>query len=123
MDVDQAFAQLSHQAERNGGVVDEGTAFACGSQLAADDGVVGVIVDIVLSEEALHVVSRQVEVCLDGASVASCLDGLGVGSVAEQQTDGTQDDALACTCLARDDGEAWMQLDVELVDECKVLDV
>ena len=123
MDVDQAFSQLSHQAERHGCVVDEGTAFACGSQLAADDGVVGVIVDVVLSEEALHVVSRQVEVSLDGASVASGLDGLGVGSVAEQQTDGAQDDALACTRLASDDREAWMQLDVEFVDECKVLDV
>ena len=123
MDVNELFAQLTHSGEWHGGVVDEGTALACCRELSSDDGIVCIVVDVVIIEEGLHAVSRQVEMGFYHAAVSACLDGLGVGTVAQEQTDGAEDDALSGSCFARDDGEAWIESNVKLVDECEVLDI
>ena len=121
--VDEFLAQLLEQCQGRGGVVDEGSALAGGGELAAHDAVIGVVLDVVVAEEGLQLVAREVEVGLDDALVGSLLERLGVGSLAQQQPDGSQDDALARSRLAGDDGESWMQLDVEDVDKRKILDV
>ncbi len=123
VDVHQLLSEFSHPGERYGGVVDEGTALASRRQFPADDCVGGVIVDVVVSEELLHIVPRQVEVCLYDATVLASLDCLGVGPVAEQETNGAEDDTLSSSRLSRDNGEAGVQLDIQFVDEREVLDV
>ena len=57
------------------------------------------------------------------APVAPRLDGLAVGTLSEQQSECAEDDALAGTGLAGDDGEAPLKGDVEHVDEGEVLDI
>ena len=123
MDVYELFAQLSHPGEGHRSIVDEGTAFACRRQLSSDDGVVAIVVDVVVIEERLHSVSRKVEMGFYHAAVSACLDGLGVGSVTQEQTDGAEDDALSGSGFSSDDGEARIECDIQLVDECEVLDI
>jgi len=58
---------------------------------------------------------------LDDTLRRPCLDGLGVGPLTEQQTNGTEYDALSGARLARNDREAWVEPYVERVDEGEVL--
>ena len=59
---------------------------------------------------------------LDDAFLCTRLDALRVGSLTQQQSDGTQYDALACARLTGDDREARIQLNVQMVYECVILD-
>ena len=43
--------------------------------------------------------------------------------LSEQQSDGTQDDALSRSSLSRDDREAWVEGDIQFIDECVVPDM
>ena len=123
MDIHELLSQFSHTGERHRGVIDEGTALAGCSQLSSDDCIIGIIVDVVIIEEFLHTISGEIEVSLYHASVSSSLDRLAVGTVTQKQSDGTEDDTLSCSCLTRDDGEARIERDVQLVDEREVLDI
>ena len=81
MDVDQLLAQLFQHGQGHGRIVDEGTALAGSGQFATDDGVFGILLDIILSKERLHLVAREVEVGLDDALVGPLLQGLRVGTL------------------------------------------
>ena len=81
VDIDELFAQLLQHGQRHGRVVDEGSAFAGSGELAADDGVFAVVVDVVVGEERLHVVARQVEVCLDDTAFGTLFQRFGVGAL------------------------------------------
>ena len=76
MDIDEAFAQLLEHRELHGGVVDEGTALTGCQQFATDDAVFGVVLNVVVAEEGVQIVARQVEMGLDDALVGSLFDGL-----------------------------------------------
>ncbi len=123
VNVDQLFAQLLERLQRDGRIVDEGSALAGGGQLAADDGVVGVVLYIVVAEEGLHAVARQVEVGLDDALVGALLQRLRVGALSQEQAYGSEYDALARPRFAGNHGESGVQLDIELVNEREVPDV
>ena len=103
VDVDEPFAKFLEHRQLHGRIVDEGAALACGRQFAPYDAVASVVFDVVVAEEVLHVVACQVELCLDDALVCTLHDGLGISPLPQQQSDGAEDDALARTCLTRDD--------------------
>ena len=103
MDVHQLLAQFLEYSQRHGGVVDEGTAFAGGCQFTTHDGIGVVILYLVFIEQWSHVVAREVEVGLDDALVGSLLDGFRVGTLPQQQPDGSEDDALSCSRLTSND--------------------
>ena len=115
--------QLAQGGEGHGTVVDEGAAFSGGGDLATEDAVAVVVVEVLFLEEWPHVIFAEVEVCLHDAPVAPRLDGLGVGSLAQEEPQGAEDDALAGSRFTGDDGETSLEGDVELVDEGEVLDV
>ena len=123
VDIDKSFTEFLEHRELHGRVVDEGTALTGGCQLAADDGLVGIILDVVLDKEVLHIVAREVELRLDDAFIGSLLDGFRVGALPQQQTDGAEDDTLAGTSLACYHRETLEEVDVELIDKGKVLDI
>ena len=123
MNVHQLFAQFSHLGQGNRSVIDESPALAGTGQFTADDGVFCIKIDVVVVEETLHVVSGEVEMSLNHATVLARLDGLAVGTVAQQQADGSEDDAFACTRFASDDREAWIQSYIQFVYERKVSNI
>ena len=129
VDIDELFAQLAHQLLRNGHVVDEGARLARAGQFATDDGVVGVEVEVVLLEERRKVVAAEVEMSLyrtlHRPSVVALrpLDQFTVGPVAQQEANGPEDNGLARSRLARDDGEARVEVDVQLVNQREILDI
>ena len=123
MYVYQLVAQFLQHRQRHGRVVDEGAALACSRQFAPYDGVLGVIFYLVFVEQGLQLIVCQVEVSLNHALVSPLFQGLGVGPLSEQQSYGTEYDALACTRLAGNDREAPMQLYVEFVNQGEVPDV
>ena len=79
VDVHQMLAQFLEHRERHRTVVDERAALARRGELAADDAVIGIIVDVIVLEESLHVVARQVEVGFYHTFLLRLLDDLGVG--------------------------------------------
>ena len=60
---------------------------------------------------------------LDDAFLCTRLDALRVGTLTQQQPDGTQYDALARTRLTGYHREARIQFDIQMVDECVILDI
>ena len=60
---------------------------------------------------------------LDDALLLAALHLRGIGAVAQQQTYGTNDDAFAGSGLACDDRETRAEVNVEFVDESKILDI
>ena len=75
------------------------------------------------SEEILHRIATQVEVCLDDAAVGSALDGFRVSPLSKQEGDSAEDDALSCTCLTCNDRESRLESHIQRINECEVLDV
>ena len=71
MHIDKTLAQLLEDGKRHGGVVDEcATLSGCG-YLAAHDAVGGIIFDVIIGEERLHVVLREVEMRFNDTSVCT----------------------------------------------------
>ena len=68
-------------------------------------------------------VARQVEMGLDHASVSTLFQCLQVCPLSQQQSDGAEHDALARTGLTGDDRESWIQVDIQDVYQCEVLDI
>ena len=58
--------------------------------------------------------------CLDDTFVGSLLDGLGVGTLSQQQSDGTEYDTLSRSCLTGYHRETRMQLYVKRVNQREV---
>ena len=82
VDVNELLADGFHDAEGHGGVVDEGAALAGGGELASEDAVLGVVVDVEGREKAFQLVAAEVEMGLDDAAVGARLDAPGIGSLA-----------------------------------------
>ena len=123
MDVDQLLAELLEQSQRHGRVVDEGAAFARRHQFPAHDRVGSILFDVVFVEKVGHWIARQVEMRLDDALFGSLLDAFRVGSLSQQQADGAEHDALACTRLAGNHRKTFAELDVELRNQRKILNI
>ena len=123
VDVDDVLGELTEHGEGGGGVVDEGAAFAGGGDLAADDqgGVVGF--DLGGFEQGPDGQTGGVEGAFDDALAVGVPQHFGVGTVALEQTEGAEDDALTGAGFAGDDGETRAEVEVEAVDEGVVADV
>ena len=68
-------------------------------------------------------VARQIEVSLYHTFVSPLLNGLPVGSLPQQQANGSENDAFASSRLTGDNREAVVEVDVQFVYQRKVLDV
>ena len=121
VDVYESRAQLTQCGHLDGGVVDEGTALAGGRELAAKYALLAVEVELMALEEVVHAIAREVELGLDDTACGPGLHHAGLGTLAEQQPDGSEEDALAGTRLAGNDGEAPLEAYVERGDEGEVL--
>ena len=120
---DELFAKLAHKGERHRCVVDESTTLAVGVHLATQQTLLRLVVEIVVLEEVFQhvgVVDTKVECGFYDALVATALHLLRIGAVAKQQSDGADDDTLACAGFARNDGEAWVERHLKMVDEREV---
>ena len=82
MYIDELFPQFPHLGQRYRCVIDKGTAFPCCRQLTADNGIRQIFIDVIVGEELLHIIFRQIEVCLDDATISASLDRLAVSTVA-----------------------------------------
>ena len=111
--VDELLAQLLKKRKWHRSVVDEGTALAGGCKLTAHDACAFIVVDIVQAEEVSESVAAKVELGLYHALFCSLLDGLRVSALSKQQANGSEDDALAGSRLAGNDGESRVKLKVE----------
>ena len=121
--IHQTFAQFLQQGELYGCIVNESATLACRGEFTTDNAVALLVFDIVVAEEVLHVVAREVELGLNDALVGALLDGLQVGALTQQHADSPEDDAFACTCFSGNHRETLTELDVEAVDQRKVLDI
>ena len=57
------------------------------------------------------------------AFLSPLLDGFRISPLSQQQTQGSEYDTLACTCLASDDREALIEFDIQLINQSEVLDI
>ena len=66
-------------------------------------------------------VSFEIELSFDGATLGACLEHTGLGAATQKQTDGAEKDALTRTGLAGDDRKAALELDVEFAYQSVIL--
>ena len=121
--IDELFAKLAHKGERHRRVVDEGATLAVGVHLATQQTLLRLVVEVVVLEEVFQhvgVVDTKVECGFYDALVATALHLLRIGAVAKQQSDGADDDTLACAGFASNDGEAGVERHLKMVDEREV---
>ena len=120
MDVYQPVAQLLHQAELYRSIVDERTTFSRGIDLATQNAI-AVVVNLMLFEEHLQRHAGDIELCLNHTFRGSLANGFAIGSLSQQQGQGTQHNRFAGTSLASNHREARLERDVELIYQCIVL--
>ena len=123
MDVHQSFAEFLQHRQLYGCVIDEGATFSCSCQFPSDDTVCSIIFDIVLFEEILHTVAREVELRFDHTFLSPLFDGFRVSPLTQQQSDGTEDDALSGSRLTCDNREARIEFNIQLINQREVLDI
>ena len=87
----ELFAKLAHRGKRNGSVIDERPTLSACVNLTAQKTLLRVVVEVVVHKEIL-----------------------------QQEADGTDDDALSCSCLSGNDGETGIELHGQMTDERKV---
>ena len=78
-------------------------------------------VEVVGSEVGIEVVLREVELGLDDAALGTGLQHAEVSPLAQQEADGSQEDALSGSRLARNDRETTFEANVQVVNEGVVL--
>ena len=110
---DELLAKGLHLHQRGRSIIDERTAFARCQEFASEDALTAFVLEVVLFEEAFQLIGGDIESGFHHTLVGSVTDGLDVGSLSHQQANGTQNDGFTGTCLARDDGEAGMEVDVQ----------
>ena len=104
------------------GVVGESAALTRRQNLASQHKLV-VVVDIRLIEEGLQSQSSYIELRLDDAFAFLFSQHGAIGPLAEEQSEGAQQDALASACLTRDSHKAVAKADVSLADKGVVFDM
>ena len=97
-------------------VVDKSTTFARGRNLTAEDEVI-VVVDIGLSKKRLEGEGRDVKLSLDDTLAVLVGQDCRVGTLAEEESQSTQEDGLAGSRLARDSHKSRPEDDIGLTDE------
>ena len=83
MDVDQSFSEFLQHSQLYGCIIDERATFSCRRQFPSDDTVCRIIFDIVLLEEILHTVAREVELRFDHTFLSTLLDGFRVSPLTQ----------------------------------------
>ena len=116
MDVDQLAPNLLEGLEGDGGVVDEGPAFLLGAQLATQDAL-AVEIQVMAVKKAFQVVSVQLKLRFHHAFHLLVEQHARVGAVAQHESQGSQQDGLACAGLAGNHAEAFSEVDRQFPDE------
>ena len=119
--VNQFFAQYLHLRQRSRRIIDEGAAFPVGRYFPPDDAFLFVVFDVVLGKEVFQSVGRYPEPGFDDTLGRAVLDGFYVGPLAQQQSDGSQNDGFSGTGLAGNDRKARCKVNVQFVNQCVVL--
>lgn len=117
VDVDKTVAQSLQKGELDRCVVYERTTFTGRGEFATYDTFGCVVFEVVLCEEVSAVVAVQVECSLYDTTGGSCLYAFAVGTIAKDESDGSEEDGLAGTRLTCDNRKSVVQLKVELFDE------
>ena len=122
VDLDKRAADVAHQRDAGGLVVDEDAGAAVGGLHAAQDDV-AVVVERVFGEDgARRMVLRHVE---DGRHLAlsrAVADQRGIAARAERQRQGIKQDGFAGAGLAGQDREAGRKIDVQPLDQDDIAD-
>ena len=105
--IDEAAADFAKRGGGRKGAVDERAAPPLCGDLAADDHFPAV---------------DGLENGFNGSQVLARTDEVGRSAPSDQEADGADQDALARPRLTRQDGEAGAELQLEAVDDCKMLD-
>ena len=101
VDVDEFAAHLAQHAKCGRSVVDEGATFSgCRHFSAHDDGAV-FEVDVSRLQQFFHGQSSDVKSAFDNALLGTAFDGFGIGAIALQQSECTENDTLTRTCFTR----------------------
>jgi hypothetical protein len=79
-------------------------------------------VEVVADEEVVHSIVRKVKHSFDDATALASFDHTCFGALSQEQSYGSDENTLTCARLARNHGEAAVEIDVELFDERVVLD-
>lgn len=125
VEVHEALAKGGQRGEGGGRAVDELSVDAVGGDGASDDegpGLAGV--EAGRREDVIHggLATGGMEDGLDGAQVGACPDRSAVGTLADDELDGSQDDGLARAGFAGEHIEAWMQFQGQVGYQGKVSD-
>ena len=123
VNIHQHVAKLFQHRQCHRRVVDESAAFSCSSKLTTNNTIASIVLDIVLVEERLHIIARQIEVCLDDTLFCPLFYCLRISTLTKQQSYRTKDDALTSTSLTSDDRESLVQRDIKLINQRKVLNI
>ena len=121
--VDELFSQQFHLRQRSRCIVNEGAALSIGRNFSSQNTFFRIVFDVVFQKELFHTVRSNAEPGFDNAFRSSVLDGFYVSSLSQQQADSTQDDGFSRTGFTGYHGETGRETDVQLVDQCIVLNV
>ena len=116
VDVENMRSQLPQERQLDRSVVDESTAFCRRQNLATDDKPV-VEVDISLGKEVFELKAGNVEMGLDHTLLLLVGQNRSIGTLAQEQAQGSQHDGLAGTGLAGDGDKPVLELNVGAVDK------
>ena len=112
MDIDQAVSQFLQDGKRYGRIVDKSSRLAGSEQFAPEDTGGRIKLQVVVEEEAVELIFRDVESRLDDTFAGTFLYAFVIGSLSEHQTQGAEDDRLSGAGLARDYRESVIEADV-----------
>lgn len=118
--INQHLAQFFHLCQRSGSIVDKSTALARSIYLAPQDALV-LIFQVVGLEKWLHAISGYFETGFDDTLRSSPAYSLYVGTLPQQQADGSQNNRFSGTRFACNHRKAVFQPDIELFDQRIIL--
>ena len=123
MDINQLFPQFFHGSKRYRGVVDKGPALSRAVDFPSHDTVCCIIIDVILFEKVEKIVFADIKMSFNQAFILSRSDEFCVGSIAFQEANGPKYDAFACSRLACNDRKSGVKVDVEFINQRKVLNM
>ena len=122
VDLDQRSADVAHQGDAGGLVVDEDARAAIGSLHPAQDDV-AVVLDGVFGEQRPgRMVARHVEHRDDLALCRAMADQRSVAAGAKRQRQRVEQDGFSGAGFARQHGQARQEVDVQLLDQNDIAD-
>ena len=122
--VDQEFAGLAQLLQGGGAAVDEGARTAAGIHHAAHQAHAGIAAEFVLVQPGLQLgKGAGIELGLDLGALGTGPHHAGIGTFAQCQRQGVDQDGFAGPGLAGKHGEAGLKFQLEAVDDDEITDI